>query len=262
MTQRYSTARKSGPIPRPNIVYVCSDQHAFKYAGHAGHSLVRSPNLDRIAQEGVVFSNAYCGSPVCVPSRSCLLATNKQGVATLEVGVTNDSNETLNLSPSIFRISNHNGKTLPLLTREEAIKSVRHEQSALEADLERARDIAQAKVATTPTLDELVGSSRAQSYEDKILEEETFGEPLAAPERRQKQYNINADIRSSANMVRRVMNEKIQALKEYYFEEVVLPPDEAYNGILMVKIKKQRSKWIILEVEIQGQKYFFKFELS
>lgn len=73
MTQRYSTARKSGLIPRPNIVYVCSDQHAFKYAGYAGHSLVWSPNLDRIAQEGVVFSNAYCGSPVCVPSRSCLM---------------------------------------------------------------------------------------------------------------------------------------------------------------------------------------------
>ncbi len=58
---------------RPNIVFVCSDQHSFKYVGYGGHPIVQTPNLDRIARRGVVFENAYCGSPVCVPGRSCMM---------------------------------------------------------------------------------------------------------------------------------------------------------------------------------------------
>ena len=61
------------PHKRPNIVYFCSDQHARKYTGYAGHPLVQSPNLDRIARQGTVFTSAYCGSPVCVPGRACLM---------------------------------------------------------------------------------------------------------------------------------------------------------------------------------------------
>ncbi|MCZ6633816.1 MAG: sulfatase-like hydrolase/transferase [bacterium] len=58
---------------RPNIVFICSDQHSFRYTGYVGHRLVKTPNLDQIAEQGVVFSNAYCGSPVCVPGRACLM---------------------------------------------------------------------------------------------------------------------------------------------------------------------------------------------
>ncbi len=64
-----------GPVvnDRPNFVFLCSDQHSAKYAGFAGHSLVKTPNLDRIARGGVNFSAAYCGSPLCVPSRSSMM---------------------------------------------------------------------------------------------------------------------------------------------------------------------------------------------
>lgn len=58
---------------RPNFVFVCSDQHSGKYAGFAGHPLVKTPNLDRIARQGVIFSAAYCGSPLCVPGRSSMM---------------------------------------------------------------------------------------------------------------------------------------------------------------------------------------------
>ncbi len=57
----------------PNIVFVCSDQHSFKYTGYADHPVVKTPHLDRIASGGVVFENAYCGAPVCVPGRSCMM---------------------------------------------------------------------------------------------------------------------------------------------------------------------------------------------
>jgi choline-sulfatase len=68
-----ANAIKGSPARQPNIVFVCSDQHSYKYTGFAGHPLVQTPNLNRIASAGVVFENAYCGSPVCVPGRSSLM---------------------------------------------------------------------------------------------------------------------------------------------------------------------------------------------
>jgi choline-sulfatase len=63
-----------GGLRRPNIVFVFSDQHSYKYTGYAGHPHVRTPNLDRIAREGVVFSSAYCQNPVCAPSRASMIS--------------------------------------------------------------------------------------------------------------------------------------------------------------------------------------------
>ena len=54
---------------RPNILVLMSDQHSKRQLGCYGDPLVRTPNLDRLASEGMQFSNAYCPSPVCVPSR-------------------------------------------------------------------------------------------------------------------------------------------------------------------------------------------------
>ncbi|MFW6288309.1 MAG: sulfatase-like hydrolase/transferase [Spirochaetota bacterium] len=49
-----------------------SDQHRADVAGFAGNSVVRTPVLDRLARTGVVFSNAYTPSPICVPARQCM----------------------------------------------------------------------------------------------------------------------------------------------------------------------------------------------
>lgn len=57
----------------PNIVLICSDQHSFNCTGYAGHPVVRTPNLDRLAERGVVFDAAYCQNPVCVPGRAALM---------------------------------------------------------------------------------------------------------------------------------------------------------------------------------------------
>lgn len=59
---------------RPNILFLMSDEHRFDVAGFAGNKIVRTPNLDRLAQTGTVFTNAYSPSPVCVPARQCMLA--------------------------------------------------------------------------------------------------------------------------------------------------------------------------------------------
>ncbi len=54
---------------RPNILAIMSDQHSPHVLGCYGDRVVRTPNLDRLAAEGMRFDNAYCASPLCVPSR-------------------------------------------------------------------------------------------------------------------------------------------------------------------------------------------------
>ncbi len=55
-----------------NFLFIFSDQHARRAAGSYGHPLVRTPNLDRLAERGVLFRHAYCNGPICVPSRASL----------------------------------------------------------------------------------------------------------------------------------------------------------------------------------------------
>ena len=58
---------------RPNIVFILSDQHAANVLGCYGDEIVQTPNLDKLAAEGVVFDNTYTPSPICVPARMSLL---------------------------------------------------------------------------------------------------------------------------------------------------------------------------------------------
>ena len=58
---------------RPNLLYIHTDQHSPAVTGCYGDPLVQTPNLDRLAANGVVFENTYCNSPICVPSRMSML---------------------------------------------------------------------------------------------------------------------------------------------------------------------------------------------
>lgn len=58
--------------PKQNVLFILSDEHNANVAGFAGHPLVQTPNLDRLAARGTRFDNAYCNSPICVPSRASL----------------------------------------------------------------------------------------------------------------------------------------------------------------------------------------------
>ena len=60
-------------MTKPNLLFLFSDQHARHVLGCYGDKLVKTPNLDRLAAGGVVFDNAYCPSPICVPSRMSML---------------------------------------------------------------------------------------------------------------------------------------------------------------------------------------------
>ena len=60
-------------IKRPNLLYIHSDQHNPAVTGCYGDALVQTPNLDKLAEKGIVFTAAYCSSPVCVASRMSML---------------------------------------------------------------------------------------------------------------------------------------------------------------------------------------------
>lgn len=55
-----------------NLVVFLSDNHNREFLGSAGHSMVKTPALDSIADRGVRFENAYCTSPLCCPSRAAI----------------------------------------------------------------------------------------------------------------------------------------------------------------------------------------------
>ena len=58
----------------PNVLFLMTDEHRYDVAGFAGDPVVRTPTLDRLAADGVVFDNAYTPSPICVPGRQSLMA--------------------------------------------------------------------------------------------------------------------------------------------------------------------------------------------
>ncbi|MFK7909164.1 MAG: sulfatase [Akkermansiaceae bacterium] len=59
---------------RPNILFCLSDDQSYPHASAYGESVIKTPVFDRVANEGVLFNQAYCASPSCTPSRSTILA--------------------------------------------------------------------------------------------------------------------------------------------------------------------------------------------
>ena len=61
------------PSRRPNVVFLMADDLGYGEVGAYGQEKIRTPNLDRMAREGMRFTQHYSGSPVCAPSRCVLL---------------------------------------------------------------------------------------------------------------------------------------------------------------------------------------------
>jgi len=57
----------------PNILFIFSDDHACRTIGAYGCGLHKTPNIDRIAEEGAVFLNSFCENSICQPSRAAIL---------------------------------------------------------------------------------------------------------------------------------------------------------------------------------------------
>lgn len=62
-------------MPTQNIIWIFGDQHRAQALGGAGDSNVRTPHIDRLASQGVTFTNAVSGCPWCAPFRGSLLTS-------------------------------------------------------------------------------------------------------------------------------------------------------------------------------------------
>lgn len=58
---------------KPNIIYIIADDLGYGDVGFNGQEIIATPNIDRLAKDGLVFTNHYSGTTVCAPSRSSLL---------------------------------------------------------------------------------------------------------------------------------------------------------------------------------------------
>ncbi|MDA1143059.1 MAG: sulfatase-like hydrolase/transferase [Planctomycetota bacterium] len=75
-------------MSRPNILFICTDQQSSTAMSCAGNRDLETPAVDRLAESGVCFENAYCAFPLCTPSRASLFS----GFMPHEIGVMQNGN--------------------------------------------------------------------------------------------------------------------------------------------------------------------------
>lgn len=83
---------------RPNIVYIMTDDHTAQALSAYGNSCIETPNLDRIAQEGVLFRNSFVANSLSGPSRACMLTgkhSHINGFTNNEHGIFDGSQQTM-----------------------------------------------------------------------------------------------------------------------------------------------------------------------
>lgn len=68
----------------PNILFIITDDQSWEHTGCYGNQALRTPAVDKLANEGVIFTNAYCAAPSCSPSRAGILSG--QDIYRLEEG--------------------------------------------------------------------------------------------------------------------------------------------------------------------------------
>ncbi|MCK5811677.1 MAG: sulfatase [Clostridiales bacterium] len=89
-------------MSQPNIIFIMTDDHASHAMSCYGSKINKTPNMDRIANEGIKFDNCFCTNSICAPSRATILTgthTHINGVKTLGDKLDN----TLNNFPKMFQ---------------------------------------------------------------------------------------------------------------------------------------------------------------
>ncbi|RBP46183.1 arylsulfatase A-like enzyme [Roseimicrobium gellanilyticum] len=78
-----ASAPAAAPATRPNVLIVLCDDLRADHLSVTGHPHLKTPNIDRVAKEGVLFQNAFCTTSLCSPSRASILSglyAHKHGV--------------------------------------------------------------------------------------------------------------------------------------------------------------------------------------
>ena len=70
-------------LQKPNIIFIMADDLGYGDLGSYGQQIIQTPNLDKMASEGMRFTECYAGSTVCAPSRSVLMTGRHTGHTTV-----------------------------------------------------------------------------------------------------------------------------------------------------------------------------------
>ena len=107
---------------KPNFIFILVDDMGWKDAGFMGSTYYETPHMDRLAQGGMTFTQAYANAPNCAPSRACLLSgqyTPRHGVYTV-----NSSKRGLSKHRKLIPIENKKVLDGDIVTLAEALKTV------------------------------------------------------------------------------------------------------------------------------------------
>lgn len=114
-TGNYSVIAQKNKSALPNIIYIYADDMGYGELGCYGQQKIKTPNIDKLAEEGIIFTQHYTSSPVCAPAR-CMLLTGMHGGhsyirGNYELGEFSDEKEggQMPLPPGVF--------TLPMMLK-------------------------------------------------------------------------------------------------------------------------------------------------
>jgi arylsulfatase A-like enzyme len=96
--------QSSRPARRPNIIFILADDLGYSHLGCYGQKEIATPNIDRLAAEGMRFTDFYAGSSVCAPSRCSLLTGLHTGHCRIR-GNTGVENQRISLESSDLTIA-------------------------------------------------------------------------------------------------------------------------------------------------------------
>lgn len=97
-TAMISAPQRASKSRKPNIIVILADDLGYGDLGAYGQRYIRTPNLDRMARDGIRFTQFYASCAVCAPSRASLMTGQHQGHAYIR-GNTNTKNERVSLRP-------------------------------------------------------------------------------------------------------------------------------------------------------------------
>ncbi len=95
---KYNSGGLFSGDPVQNVIVIIGDDHSTKVLGSYGNEIIRTPNLDKLASEGIRFSNAYSNAPLCSASRQSILTgkyPHSTGVTLLRTPFRDEGNTTV-----------------------------------------------------------------------------------------------------------------------------------------------------------------------
>lgn len=90
---------------QPNILFIMADQMSALALGAYGNPIAKTPNIQSLAENGVVFQNAYCNSPLCAPSRASMLT----GKLPSQIGAYDNAADFPSSTPTFIHYLRHMG---------------------------------------------------------------------------------------------------------------------------------------------------------